>query len=276
MLSCWNEIARSRPTFADLKATFDSLLLADTKRDYIEFDPSKNIGQFQTSLEPPTSRLSASPIQKRQSFNDHEEQKLLLPNESPSGDCHLTSSSSPQFSNLSPRQQSPQQQHSRQSSTASSRQSQSCSSPKKDQSAEKLSMRHCSPTFLLPGQRSTGSLSPQNRSPFHAQGERHRPVSLLVGRDRPRDTEKSSKEDRYVKEPTKLANLNKTVNQSLSGMLENGPPQSHQLQLRRGSEGTLNMNSDGYVSFVGAAYSRDKQENPSTSTEVQITVTREL
>ena len=47
------------------------------------------------------------------------------------------------------------------------------------------------------------------------------------------------------------------------------------LQLRRGSEGTLNMNSDGYVSFIGVDYSRDRRAVPPPA-EIQITVTEDL
>lgn len=263
MLSCWNQSPRTRPTFSELKATFDSLLLADRKGDYIEFDPTKAVEQLDINLDIPTmtssKRRSISPIPRRHSlFTD--DTKLLLLNESPDVDC------SPHFS-PTPRQQSPQKQNSGQGSPAS-RLSPSCSSPKKEHSTERL---QCTTSLLFPGRRSPGSLSPQNLSPRHesGSGERHRPMSLFV-----REPTRKSGEDRYVREPTKLANLKQTLNRSVTGFVANGETQ--QLQLRRGSEGTLNMNSDGYVSFVGVAYSRDRRVNPATSTEIQITVTQDL
>ena len=94
-------------------------------------------------------------------------------------------------------------------------------------------------------------------------------MSLFVSRDRDQRTG----EDRYVREPTKLANLNQALNRSATGLVANGVPPH--LQLRRGSEGMLNMNSDGYVSFVGVEY-RDRRVNPATSTDIQITVTQDL
>lgn len=283
MLTTWNQSPRNRPTFADLKATFDSLLLADRKGDYIEFsfDPNKDIDQFETSLElPAVNARSISPIPRRHSHvTDSEECKLLLPSDTPSGgDCKVSSSGSLNLSprKLSPRRRSPQKQSSRQNSPAS-RFSPSCSSPKKEKS------RHGSPALLFPGQRSPGSLSPQSCSPLHGlvtpgesgsgAGERLRPMSLFVARDRAGDV--AGGEDRYVREPTKLANLSQAVNHGSTGLVV-GNGESQQLRLRRGSEGTLNMNSDGYVSFVGVAYSRDRRVNPSTSTEIQITVTQDL
>lgn len=282
MLSCWRQSPRSRPTFAELKATIDSLLLADRRDDYIEFsfDASKGIDQFDTALDlatiTPHKRMSVSPLPRRHSASltiDTDDCKLLLPSDNPGGDR-----SSP---HLSPRKLSPRRrslQNSRQSSPGS-RLSSSCSSPKKEkkgESLEKLHTRQASPTLLFPNHRSPGSLSPQTRSPMHgpgaqgdSSGDRHRPVSLFVTRESPKAVE-----DRYVKEPTKLANLNQTMNHSSTGLVANGGTQ--QLQLRRGSEGTLNMNSDGYVSFVGVDYSRDRRINPSTSTEIQITVTQNL
>lgn len=61
-----------------------------------------------------------------------------------------------------------------------------------------------------------------------------------------------------------------------------------ELMLRRGSEGTLNMNSDGYVSFVGMDFRRDRRAReeevvpPSFSlsippaADIQITVTEDI
>lgn len=264
MLSCWNQSPRSRPTFADLKATFDSLLLADRKGDYIEFDPTKAMLQLDINLDIPSvthNKLrSVSPMPRRHSRDS----KLLLLSESQDGDC------SPHFSSrqLTPRQQSPEKQTSGQCSPAS-RLSPSCSSLKKERSTETV---QCSSALLFPGHRS--SVSPQSLSPMHEPGseERHRPMSLFVPRDR--EPTRTTGEDRYVREPTKLANLKQTLNRSATGLVANGETQ--QLQLRRGSEGTLNMNSDGYVSFVGVAYSRDRRVNPAASTEIQITVTQDL
>lgn len=281
MLSCWNQTPRSRPTFMELKSTFDNLLLADRKGDYIEFDPSKFMGQIEVNLdlppEAPRKLRSVSPMRRHSLLTETDKQKLLLLSENPAGEGKASSSPNYSPKKLTPRQQSPQKQNSGQSSPAS-RLSPSCSSLKKEKSTERLPTRQYSGTLLFPGQRSPGSSSPQSRSPMHnpstlgesTVGERHRPMSLFVSRDRDQRTG----EDRYVREPTKLANLNQTLNHSATGLVANGGPQ--QLQLRRGSEGTLNMNSDGYVSFVGVDYNRDRRINPATSTDIQITVTQDL
>ena len=123
----------------------------------------------------------------------------------------------------SPRQQSPRQQSPRQQSphrySPITSLSPSCQSPKKQQSAEGQSPRRWSLLQLLPGQRSLGSSSPQSHSPFHASNplhlestrdeEHHRPTSLFLARSREgRNREDATDLDRYVKEPTKLANLN--------------------------------------------------------------------
>ena len=36
MLKCWNEQPQNRPTFSDLQSTFDSMLLANKKDEYID------------------------------------------------------------------------------------------------------------------------------------------------------------------------------------------------------------------------------------------------
>jgi hypothetical protein len=253
----------------DLKTTFNNLLLADSKGDYIEFDPSRAMLHLDITLDLPavaTNKLrSLSPMPGRNSLlTEIDSQKLLLlsGDGKPSVSPHL----SPR--KLSHRNQSPAaSQNSRHGSPASS-----CSSLKKEKSTEKL------PSLLFPGRRSPGSLTPQNTSPMHHQvegGARNRPMSLFVT---PRDRDASRQdagEDRYVREPTKLVNLKQTLNQSATGLVINGGD-AHQMQLRRGSEGMLNMNSDGYVSFVGVTYSRDQQANPTASTGIQIKVTQEL
>lgn len=291
MLSCWNESPRLRPSFSELKSIFESLLLADRKGDYIEFsfDSSKLLDDPDTSPELSNGvpgLLGISPAPRRHSYRpEKEECKLLLPNEKTSDDCHqkgvTSASNSPRFS---PRRWSSRRKSSGHCSPLD-RLSPSCQSPKKDKSSEGLPTSFRSPILLFPGQRSSGSLSPQNHSPFHCGStprgapeergdrERHRPMSLLVTRDRERD-QRGKAEDRYVKEPSKLANLNQTVNHSLTGLTTAGMDMQ-QLQLRRGSEGMLNINSDGYVSFVGMDYGGRNDRQPSPA-RVQITVTEDL
>ena len=156
----------------ELKSTFDNLLLADRKGDYIEFDPSRVIGQIDVNLdlppEAPRKPRSVSPMRRHShsQLSDTEKQKLLPLSEN--SVVESKASSSPNYSprKLTPRPQSPQKQNSGQSSPAS-RLSPSCSSLKKEKSAEKLPTRQCSPALLLPGQRSPDSSSPQSRSPMH-------------------------------------------------------------------------------------------------------------
>lgn len=328
MFSCWNESPRMRPNFAELKLTFDRLLLVDRKGDYIEFslDQIRDSCHLEVNLEatPGTTLglVSLSPSKRRWSHvgeGEGEDCKLLLLNDGSSGaggDCQRDSRFS--LGKWSPgRQKSPQAQQqchgksSRQSSPNDQRSPKCQESPKSSKSdqfdqldsckasaaAAKRSVRQRSPILLFPSRRSPGSLTPQNRSPYHSltsssqsfgmepngssRGERLRPVSLLLGRDRGDRGGVVVGEDRYVREPTNLANLSQTTNRSMTGFPANGGAGSQQLRLRsrRGSEGTLNMNSDGYVSFVGAAYARDQRANPPVpppSTEIQITVTEDL
>ena len=311
MLSCWNESPRMRPSFAELKSTFDRLLLVDRKGDYIEFSLNRDSCHLEVNLETtPCATLglvSLSPSQRRRSHvgeAEGDDCKLLLLNDGSSGgDCQRNSRFS--LGKWSPgRQKSPQaqqQKSSRQSSPCDQRTPKCQQSPKsskadqldscKASAAEKRPARQHSPILLFPGRRSPGSVTPQNPSPFHSltsssrsfgtepngtsQRERLRPVSLLLGRDRG-DRGGVMGEDRYVREPTNLANLNQTTNRSMTGLQADGREESQHLRLRRGSEGTLNMNSDGYVSFVGAAYGRDQRAVLPIPPPIQITVTEDL
>lgn len=287
MLSCWNGSPRLRPTFAGLRATIDALLLADRKGDYIEFslDSNRMSALFEATSGPTTSTpglMDISPLlPKRHSHNmaEKEECKLLLPNEASSDDCQRMTSNSNVSPRLSPRRwssirQSPQSspRHCSPADSLSLR----CQSPKKDRTSERRSR---SPILLFPGRHSPAdSSSPQSHSPFHASNSqtleeraaRHRPVSLFLTRGE----ERNKAEDRYVKEPTKMSNLNQATNHSLTHLTTAGGV-AQLLQLRRGSEGTLNMNSDGYVSFVGMDYIRDRRAVPPPA-EIQITVTEDL
>lgn len=313
MLSCWNESPRLRPTFAGLKATFDGLLLEGRKDDYIEFDASKLLCDDQLDEHSGGPNLpgivGVIPGLKRQSCTPvtpgDDECTLLLPNEKPKGDGLFKGNSSTHSSPrlpLSPRkswmskQQSPQ--HSRRSSLGSTRErhpspggrfSPKLQSPKKQQADASVAPQRSS-LLLFPGRRSpklgSGSISPQGHSPCHAsnplaldeehqqqQQDRHRPASLFLARDqereRERERQKKEMEDRYVKEPTKLTNL--TQGNSLTGLASNGGPQH--MPLRRGSEGMLNMNADGYVSFVSTDYRDRRADPPPPASDIQITVT---
>ena len=317
MLSCWNESPRQRPKFTELKATFDTLLLAGRKDDYIQFsfDASKLPceEQLDGNFELPPMGMVVGAAQELKSqlstpgTPGDNECTLLLPSEKPPNESnsmrrHSSDHSSPRLS-LSPRKWSSKQntpQRSRQSSPGGRQGSPQAGHSPKSQSpikkqqnggAELSVAPQRSSLLLFPGSRSpklgSGSLSPQGHSPCHAPNpvalevdqERHRPASLFLSRDREREREREGKEkpeDRYVKEPTKLANLNHSANHnSMTGLASNGAPQ--QLQLRRGSEGTLNMTSDGYVSFVGMDYRDVRAEQPPPPpADIQIMVTEDL
>ncbi len=321
MLSCWNESPRLRPSFVDLKATFDSLLLAGRKDDYIEFSFDTMKLSYDDQLEG-TSELSSFPGlvgvvpgMKRQSCTTpmtpgDDECTLLLPGEKPQGNGQLrgnsSTNSSPRLS-LSPRKWPSRQQSPRQCSPGSTggrqsypgeRFSPNLQSPKKQGVDASSVAPQRSSLLLFPGRRSprlgSGSISPQGHSPCHSvnplamevdqqqqqQQERHRPISLFSSRDqegeRERERKKKEREDRYVKEPTKLANLNQSANHSsvIDSAPNGAPPQ--QLHFRSGSEGTLNMNSDGYVSFVGMDHRDRRADPPPSSADIQITVTEDL
>ena len=240
--------------------------------------------------------MDASPSSNSRSGSslEREDCKLLLPNDLPADDvCQKASSgaNSNTSPRLSPRRWSSifhsPQLGSRHHSPAASVSPKS-QSPKKERSCERISPSRT--RSLFPGRRSPGSASPRSHSPFHASNprfldeqssrERHRPASLFL---RGGEAGSSNKpEDRYVKEPTKMANL--TTNHSLTRLSADVTGaggeaiQVQQLQLRRGSEGTLNMNSSGYVSFVGMDYGRDRRAAvpPPPSADIQITVTEDL
>lgn len=304
MLSCWNEVPRKRPSFVQLRTTIDSLLLAGRKGDYIEFslDSNRMSALFESTSEQTSSTpglMDASPTLKQHShsFAENEECKLLLPNDLTFDDCQKGAASSGGSPRFSPRRWSSRNPSPRRSRHCSpiGRLSPGCQSPKKKElSSEGLSDALPRPTSfsLFPGRRSSGSSSPQAHSPFHtgvspderaaSQERRHRPASLFLTSSR--GEPQSKPEDRYVKEPTKLSNLNHGANHSLthltiSGGQQQPQQQQQQLQLRRNSEGTLNMNSDGYVSFVGVDYTVDRRAAvppPQAVADIQITVTEDL
>ncbi len=294
MLSCWNKHPRQRPTFTDLRDKFDNLLLADHKGDYIEF----SFDTVQASNHDGSGRdgfLNISPVSKRYSHTSsgQEECAMLLsseklPIDTPSPlTLDNVGNGSPRFS---PRQQSPQQLSLRQCSPSNRLfpSSQSiCNN--QEASAKSSPRRQLSPLKLLPRRGSRESLSPQ---PFHAtnpiaveehteeqeQQQRHRPMSMLLSRERDRVRRRGDISDRYVKEPTKLAGLgNKSDNGDaceLTVLSQNVSASPSPVVRRRGSEGTLNMNSDGYVSFIGVD-SRDLRANL-PSQDIRITVTGDL
>ena len=298
MLSCWHGNPRQRPSFTDLRNTFDHMLLAGRKGDYIEFnfDLTKSCYQSEENNESSDNilgLLNISQIPRRRShMSENEESMQLLPTLK-SSDCQAASSVAcngiSRFSPLkhSPRQQSPQHQSPRQRSP-NDRLSLS-QSPRKQSLSERQSPRppH-SPMQLFVGRHSSESVSSHSRSPFHATNmlsletgaggdrENHRPTSLFFTRDRDQRNRRELS-DRYVKEPTKLANLNLAVDQiqgaSRSTELTVNGEVRH-LRLRRGSEGMLNMNSDGYVSFIGMNDRRANRSSPQP--DIQITVTDDL
>ena len=65
MLKCWNEDFHKRPTFADLRAKFDALLLADRSDEYIDLriDNEKPYYMLETSVTLAESgNLRSSPV----------------------------------------------------------------------------------------------------------------------------------------------------------------------------------------------------------------------
>lgn len=81
MLSCWNEQPLKRPTFTELRARFDSMLLADRNEEYIDLriDHSKLYYQLMTTSV------------TENGFHSPSDRKSCDRESSPSAKCHLSS-----------------------------------------------------------------------------------------------------------------------------------------------------------------------------------------
>ena len=87
MLMCWNESPLKRPTFTELRAKFDAMLLADKNEDYIDLRIDQNKLYYQLITTTPTGDSADDSVQ---SSSDHDvhglcslSEKELLPNKSP-------------------------------------------------------------------------------------------------------------------------------------------------------------------------------------------------
>ena len=367
MLSCWSENSHQRPSFTKLRATFDTMLLAEGKGDYLDFSfdvsstkPFIQIQDGETSLSTTSSLhfLNVSPVAEHCSRSHSSELlentfKLLLNTDGNNGGCTLVSSSSDPSLNLgyeptSPRQRSPiDHNHVSPRHQPSGNHTQQLLA-----SSGQQSLKQHSPMRLFPSLQSADSQLAHSRLSFTASGnllgeelgdvsrcsERPRPMSLLLSRER--DRRKENVSDRYVKEPTKFANLNPMAESNIfigggiggvrggaeggriseagggaeggriseagggteggriseagggveegriseagrGGSAEEDRRKSMRLTqsrtdaehciLRRGSDGALNMNSNGYVSFVEVFSAKDGQVD-----HLQIPVTEDM
>lgn len=255
MLSCWNESPLQRPPFTKLRATIDSMLLADSKGDYLDFSQDVLLtrpfrhSQF-VDVSDRTSICTSSPLHfpdvhqtpvgvcQEEGCTELPEStfKLLLNTtlDQLDGECTLTQSSSGQSIFLGKDSVSPE--HNGRSHT---------SSKNKLNAQQTLSQQEQSPKsyhspsrFLTVDQRSLDThsncsrlsfLSNQTREEEEAEqvgggtlcsSDRPRPMSLFLSRERDRVKVESS--DRYVKEPTKMMNLNVTTDTGVFGGMVNG------------------------------------------------------
>ena len=90
MLKCWDELPQKRPTFAELRAKFDAMLLADRNEEYIDLriDQSKLYYQLLTTKGDSCSQSSAVSLHHHHSHTDGE----YSPSKSPKS-SFLTSAS---------------------------------------------------------------------------------------------------------------------------------------------------------------------------------------
>ena len=245
MLSCWGESPLQRPTFTKLRATIDSMLLADRKGDYLEFSLDGSLtkpfrhsqitdgdgGSICTSSSLHFPDLSQG-IGTHNGCSDQPGStfKLMLNTadvDRMDGECTLTPSSSGHSiflgkESLSPKHCSPDL--SAKSRPLSKLESQLFSVPHGQQSP-----KQSSPARLLVDRQSLDNQSTCSRLSFMGSNnqigedsgevsrgaERPRPMSLLLSRER--DHGKANSSDRYVKEPTKLINLNVPVDMTVFG-----------------------------------------------------------
>jgi len=237
MLSCWSELPIQRPTFSKLRTTFDTMLLADRKGDYVDF--SSDMRPFRHSQvasdQDRTSMCSANSLHfpdflqvvgggagmthgggggGNKTPNHHGNTFFNSTNVDElfdDGNCTLES---PQAS-TSPKHSSPD--HDASKSQASGK-----PGPQLPLHLEQPSLKaQNSPLKLHVDQQSLDTISNCSRLSYVSSGtqvvqengemtstssgiERPRPMSLLLSRDRSND----ENSNRYVTDPTKLLTLN--------------------------------------------------------------------
>ena len=288
MLSCWNEIPQQRPSFSELKTSIDSMLLADRKGDYIDFSLDVSLmkpfnqnedGEGSLSATSSLHFLNMSSVGKGHSSCESVEApentiKLLLNADTGSNSGCVLGPSTSNNSSIrenelpSPRQCSPAGNNYLSPPLPSGKQGQ---------------LQQCSPIRLFSDHQSPGSQSSSNQLSFTSSGnflgeelmeasrlsEHPRPMSFLLSMER--EQRKLDTSDRYVKEPTKLANRDVIGESNLSagaGIVQQSMISTQSRTntepvciLRRGSDGALNVNRNGYVSLMERHSSNDIQPN---------------
>ena len=211
MLMCWNEEPQGRPTFTELRAKFDTMLLAEKKNPYIDLriDNDKPYYRLDTMATITRNGLTLSPNPNRHSFTpstssgngnkgggyDCSPKPLCTPTLSPSHHSHTSCCSSTQ---ASPR---------------------------------KLAVTNVTPS-LTPSPchesceytQSTSESERRERGDFHET--QRRPISLLL----PQDRERRERQNPYVDEPSR---------QAATALAYSGGIGEHS---RRGSDGDIELN----------------------------------
>ena len=214
MLMCWNEEPRKRPTFSELRARFDAMLLAERKDAYIDLriDNDKPYYRLDTSATKAANGLCLSPNPSHHSF---------IP--------------SPGFGS---KECSPKPLHTPDFSPGHKSQASCCSSAQ-------ASPRKPGPERLTPSLNSFGSLSPCHDTCEHTRRasdaerrgrdhtpERGRPVSMLL----PSDRERRERQNPYVDEPSRVAAMSLALPNGNRGHAHSGSDGAIELSHLRNGE----------------------------------------
>lgn len=71
MLMCWNELPQKRPTFTELRAKFDAMLLADKNEHYIDLRIDQNKSYYQLVTKPSTEDIANGSVHSSSHVNGH-------------------------------------------------------------------------------------------------------------------------------------------------------------------------------------------------------------
>ena len=71
MLMCWNELPQKRPTFTELRAKFDAMLLADKNEHYIDLRIDQNKLYYQLVTTTSTEDFANGSVQSSSAVHGH-------------------------------------------------------------------------------------------------------------------------------------------------------------------------------------------------------------
>ena len=71
MLMCWNELPQKRPTFTELRAKFDAMLLADKNEHYIDLRIDQNKLYYQLVTTTSTEGIANGSMQSSPAVHGH-------------------------------------------------------------------------------------------------------------------------------------------------------------------------------------------------------------